>query len=64
MSELHGNQNLELCIKCDREHMRDYKTGMGAKNHLTGRICDTPGCGGQLKDTIINFGENLKPEIL
>jgi len=25
MAELHGNTNLELCIKCDREHMRDYR---------------------------------------
>ena len=64
MAELHGNTNLELCVKCDREHMRDYKTGQGNKNHLTGRICDTPGCGGKLKDTIINFGENLKEDIL
>ena len=64
MAELHGNTNLELCVKCDREHMRDYKTSIGNKTHLTGRICDTPGCGGELKDTIINFGENLKGEIL
>ena len=64
MAELHGNTNLELCVKCDREHMRDYKTSIGNKTHLTGRKCDTPGCGGDLKDTIINFGENLKPEIL
>ena len=64
LAELHGNTNLEICVKCDREHMRDYKTSIGAKDHLTGRICDTPGCGGKLKDTIINFGENLKEEIL
>ena len=59
LSELHGNQNLEICVKCNREHMRDYKTSIGAKNHLTGRDCDTPFCGGKLKDTIINFGEDL-----
>ena len=64
--ELHGNYNLELCTKCGREHMRDYRVrAMEAhKKHLTGRICDTPGCGGALKDTIINFGENLVPSIL
>ena len=64
MAELHGNTNLERCIKCEREHMRDYKTSAGNKTHLTGRICDTPGCGGELKDTIINFGESLNGEIL
>ena len=26
LCELHGNTNLELCTKCGREHMRDYKT--------------------------------------
>ena len=30
---------------------------------MTGRICDTPGCGGALKDTIINFGEPLVQHI-
>ena len=24
MSEVHGNTNLELCLKCGREHMSDY----------------------------------------
>ena len=46
MAELHGNSNLELCAKCDREHMRDFDTYIDPKTHLTGRICDTPGCGG------------------
>ena len=64
--ELHGNTNLELCTKCGREHMRDFKVraATNSKKHLTGRICDTPGCGGALKDTIINFGENLNSGIL
>lgn len=46
--------------------MRDYRvrTANKAKEHKTGRICDTPGCKGELKDTIINFGEGLKGEIL
>ena len=29
------------------------------KRHETGRICDDPTCGGGLRDSIINFGENL-----
>ena len=66
LADLHGNTNLELCMKCGREHMRDFRvrTAQKAKEHRTGRICDTPGCKGELKDTIINFGEGLVPEIL
>jgi NAD-dependent SIR2 family protein deacetylase len=60
-SELHGNSNLEVCTKCKREYMRDRKVRTAAKvhDHDTGRVCDDPSCGGSLRDTIINFGENL-----
>ena len=66
MSELHGNTNLEVCTKCGREHMRDHRVrnAQRTKDHLTGRNCDTPSCNGALKDTIINFGENLNPNIM
>lgn len=66
LADLHGNTNLEICITCGREHMRDFRvrTAQKDKEHKTGRICDTPGCGGELKDTIINFGENLNESIL
>ena len=66
MSELYGNTNLEVCLKCKREHMRDYRvrTAQKCHDHKTGRKCDTPGCGGDLKDTIINFGENLDSKII
>jgi NAD-dependent SIR2 family protein deacetylase len=60
-AELHGNQNLEQCIKCGREYVRDFRTrtAIGVTDHLTGRRCDDPNCRGPLKDTIINFGESL-----
>ena len=32
-------------------------------NHRMGRKCDQPNCKGFLKDTIINFGDNLEDEI-
>ena len=66
VADVHGNTNHEICMKCEREHMRDYRvrTANKAKEHKTGRKCDTPGCGGDLKDTIINFGENLNQTIL
>jgi hypothetical protein len=47
--------------KCGREYMRDFRvrTAGGVFEHETGRFCSVPSCKGKLKDTIINFGENL-----
>ena len=70
MSELHGNSTLEVCEKCQREYMRDYRCrGSLRKNqsvhdHKTGRYCTIPGCEGKLYDTIINFNENLPEKVL
>lgn len=57
--ELHGNSNLERCAKCGHEYLRDFRCSVGLRNHLTGRKCDDVRCGGNLKDTIIHFGETL-----
>ncbi|XP_065912209.1 NAD-dependent protein deacetylase-like isoform X2 [Dysidea avara] len=62
--ELHGNSNLEKCEKCDHEYLRDYRCSIGLRNHLTGRKCDDPKCKGNLKDTIIHFGETLPVDTL
>ena len=53
-------------MKCGREYMRDFgvRNAKGTKEHKTGRKCDDPNCRGDLKDTIINFGENLREDIL
>ena len=44
--------------------MRDFrvrnKTESG--DHRTGRKCDNTGCGGDLHDSIIHFGESLREE--
>lgn len=66
ISEVHGNRNKEECMKCGRDFMRDFgvRIAKGVKEHKTGRKCDDPKCRGDLKDTIINFGENLREEIL
>lgn len=58
-SELHGNRNLERCKKCKMEFLRDYRTRTAQKVHChdTGRSCES--CGGDLLDTIVNFGEDL-----
>ena len=46
--------------------MRDYRVRNAQKvhEHKTGRRCDDQSCKGELKDTIINFNENLDEEIL
>ena len=66
LAELHGNTNLEVCEQCGREYMRDtrVRTAQSTKEHRTGRKCESTGCNGFLKDTIINFGENLNDAIL
>ena len=32
--------------------------------HFTGRLCEAAGCGGRLRDTIINFGDDLHDWVL
>lgn len=64
--ELHGNTNLEFCAKCDKAYMRDFRCRRnGNKNfdHVTGRKCDNPKCYGDLYDSVINFGENLRDDV-
>jgi len=65
IAELHGNTYLETCEKCQKGFMRDFRTRNGANafdNHITGRQCDD--CGGNLLDSIINFGESLPAEAI
>ena len=62
LAELHGNMNLEICSKCHAKYLRDYDAAIGRLDHYTGRKCDKPECRGQLKDSIINFGESLPAE--
>ena len=66
MSELHGNTNLEICKKCKTEHMRDFKVRCATKQnqHDTGRKCEKKGCDGDLKDSIINYGDSLEGHII
>ena len=62
IAELHGNTNLESCAKCGRQYMRDFRTRRASNSvhqHETGRRCDDDKCNGKLRDSIINFGENL-----
>jgi len=59
LAEVHGNTNLEICGQCGKNFLRDYSTRTTCEvhNHKTGRTCNA--CGGDLLDSIINFGEIL-----
>ena len=66
LAELHGNTNMERCLKCGSKFMRDFRTRTAKKvhDHLTGRSCDNPKCRGPLVDSIINFNEDLPEDEL
>lgn len=59
ISELHGNTNMEQCTKCRHRFIRKFhtRTAHDVHDHRTWRKCEM--CGGPLKDTSINFEENL-----
>lgn len=66
LAELHGNTNMEKCLKCGMKYMRDFRTrtARAVHDHLTGRRCDDPQCSGPLVDSIINFHEDLPQDEL
>ncbi|TRY54491.1 hypothetical protein DNTS_009206, partial [Danionella cerebrum] len=59
LSELHGNMFIEVCPSCSppREFIRlfDVTERTALHRHGTGRFC--PHCRGELRDTIVHFGE-------
>ena len=75
MAELHGNIFREYCTVCGCEYLRPFdirtgelKNGVPINRH-TGRLCekkDESGkeCLGKLRDSIVNFGENLPEHAL
>ena len=63
LAELHGNMNLEMCSKCGTKYLRDFDT-IGTQSHYTGRQCNKRNCRGRLRDSIIDFGEDLPQDAL
>ncbi|KAF4082873.1 hypothetical protein AMELA_G00133450 [Ameiurus melas] len=59
LSELHGNMFIEVCVSCSpvREVIRlfDVTERTALHRHTTGRRCAQ--CKGELRDTIVHFGE-------
>jgi hypothetical protein len=51
---------LETCYKCKTKYWRDFpvRNNWHRHEHETGRTCQVKGCGGELLDTIVNFGED------
>jgi len=65
LAELHGNANVEKCLKCKKQYLRDYKVRKtGSLDHLTGNLCDDSECSGALVDNIVLFGDSLDKEML
>lgn len=63
---MHGNCFVEVCGACQKEHVRSFDVcehhGNAAPTydfHDTGRRCASVGCNGALRNTIVNFGEQL-----
>ncbi|KAK0055999.1 NAD-dependent protein deacetylase sir-2.1 [Biomphalaria pfeifferi] len=62
LSEVHGNMYIECCYSCvpHKEYIRlfDVTERTSMHRHATARACHV--CGGNLKDTIVHFGEKGK----
>lgn len=61
MAELHGNVYKEVCGKCGYDYIRPWNVTKNTRNRFTGRLCERACCseGIKLRDSIVNFGENL-----
>jgi NAD-dependent SIR2 family protein deacetylase len=80
LAELHGNVFIEYCETCLTEYRRPYCVDLFSTDctaepwfvrcdacthgHYTGRLCAARGCGGKLRDTIVNFGDDLHQTVL
>lgn len=58
LAELHGNVFMEVCEKCNTEYLRDFDV-QGIGFNYTGRSCTKEGCGGKLKDNLLDWHDAL-----
>eukprot|EP00898_Chlorokybus_atmophyticus_P003542 jgi/Chlat1/4189/Chrsp27S04285 len=63
LAELHGNCFMEVCDACSTEYVRDFELEtVGLK--YTGRQCLQPGCQGKLRDSILDWEDELPEQEL
>ncbi|KAK1431091.1 hypothetical protein QVD17_14315 [Tagetes erecta] len=61
LSELHGNSFREVCPSCGVEYIRDFEVEtIGLKE--TSRRCSEPKCGAKLKDSVLDWEDELPPK--
>ena len=58
LAELHGNLFVESCEVCGWEYLRDFDVG-GISFSKTGRTCERKGCGGALRNNLLDWEDDL-----
>jgi len=61
--ELHGNFFEEVCDKCNKKYTTSAIVAL-TDDHFTYNTCSVPSCLGTLKNTLVKFGEECRPEII
>lgn len=60
-SFLHGCVFTEKCDKCQTEYFRSFDVG-GIRRQKTGRTCTKSDCTGDLRDTLLDWEDELPPQ--
>lgn len=63
LSVLHGCVCEEVCELCRRRYLRDFDVGT-ISLQKTGRVCTATGCGGDLRDTLLDWEDELPEDDL
>ncbi|KAL9999827.1 putative histone deacetylase [Helianthus debilis subsp. tardiflorus] len=61
LSELHGNSFREVCPSCSTEYVRDFEVETIGLKETSRRCCD-PKCGAKLKDSVLDWEDELPPK--
>ncbi|XP_071730063.1 NAD-dependent protein deacetylase SRT1-like [Rutidosis leptorrhynchoides] len=60
LSELHGNSFREVCPSCGTEYLRDFEVETVGLKETSRRCCD-PKCGAKLRDSVLDWEDELPP---
>ncbi|KAI3702660.1 hypothetical protein L6452_28408 [Arctium lappa] len=60
LSELHGNSFREVCPSCGTEYLRDFEVETIGLKETSRRCCDAK-CGAKLKDSVLDWEDELPP---